>query len=122
MYSKINLGELDEREIEHLDPRLKAVGYELQPRKMRPSVWIFDAGDENNRHRQREQEELYYVIEGTASMEVDGEEFDIQAGDIVVVPPESWRQITATESCTVLAIGAPNVKDDEVLANEEESA
>lgn len=122
MYSKVNLDDLEERDVEDIEPRLKAVGYELRPGKMRPSVWIFDAGDSNNRHRQREQEELYYVIEGTGSMEVDGEEFDIQAGDIVVVPPESWRQITATESCTILAIGAPNVKDDEVLANEEESA
>lgn len=114
MPKKINLDELEPREIDGIEPRLKAVGYELRPEQMRPSVWLFEAGESNNRHRQREQEELYYVVEGRGVIEVDGEEFDIRTGDFIVVSPESWRQITATDPSTILAIGAPNVENDEI--------
>lgn len=111
---KVNLEDLEPRDLDGIEPQLKAVGHELRTEEMRPSVWLFEAGESNNRHRQRQQEELYYVVEGEGVMEVDGEEFDIRAGDFVAVPPEPWRQITATEACTILAVGAPNVKDDAV--------
>ena len=119
MYEKTSLSDLETREVEDVEPRLKAVGYELRPEKMRPSVWEFEAGESNNRHRQREQEELYYVVDGEFSMTVESEEgdretFDLGAGDVVVVPPESWRQVEAKEAGTVLVVGAPNAKDDAV--------
>jgi hypothetical protein len=50
------------------------------------------------------QEELYFVLDGTASFEVDGETFDAPPGTFVSVPPESRRK--ATGEGTVLAIGA----------------
>jgi hypothetical protein len=42
MYSRITLSDLDLRNIEEIEPGLKAIGYELQPEKMRPSVWEFE--------------------------------------------------------------------------------
>jgi hypothetical protein len=50
------------------------------------------------------QEELYIVLDGNATFEVDGETFDAPAGTYVSVPPESRRK--ATGEGTVLAIGA----------------
>jgi mannose-6-phosphate isomerase-like protein (cupin superfamily) len=50
------------------------------------------------------QEELYIVLEGTATFEVDGEAVDAPAGTLVFVRPESRRQ--ATGDGTVLAVGA----------------
>ena len=50
------------------------------------------------------QEELYFVLDGTARFEVDGQAFDAPAGTFVSVPPESRRK--ATGEGTVLAIGA----------------
>jgi len=50
------------------------------------------------------QEELYIVLDGQASFEVDGEMVDAPAGTLVFVPPESRRK--ATGSGTVLALGA----------------
>jgi mannose-6-phosphate isomerase-like protein (cupin superfamily) len=50
------------------------------------------------------QEELYIVLDGNATFEVDGETFDAPAGTFVSVPPESRRK--ATGEGTVLAIGA----------------
>jgi mannose-6-phosphate isomerase-like protein (cupin superfamily) len=50
------------------------------------------------------QEELYIVLEGTASFEVDGETIDAPAGTFVYVPPEARRK--ATGEGIVLALGA----------------
>jgi quercetin dioxygenase-like cupin family protein len=114
MYSRTTLNDLELRDLEDMEPKLKAAGYELQPEKMRPSVWEFEANDSNARHRQCEQEELYFVLDGQLEMEVDGDEFEIAAGEFVIVSPESWRQLTAREDSTVFIVGAPNVKDDAI--------
>jgi hypothetical protein len=50
------------------------------------------------------QEELYIVLDGTATFEVDGETFDAPSGTLVFVQPESRRK--ATGDATVLALGA----------------
>ena len=50
------------------------------------------------------QEELYIVLDGTASFEIDGETFDASAGTFVFVRPEAQRK--ATGDGTVLALGA----------------
>ena len=50
------------------------------------------------------QEELYIVLDGKATFEVDGETFDAPAGTFVSVRPESRRK--ATGDGTVLALGA----------------
>jgi hypothetical protein len=50
------------------------------------------------------QEELYIVVDGQATFEVDGETFDAPAGTMVFVPPEVRRK--ATGSGTVHAHGA----------------
>ena len=50
------------------------------------------------------QEELYIVLDGNATFEVDGETVDAPAGTFVFVRPESRRK--ATGDGTVLAIGA----------------
>jgi hypothetical protein len=50
------------------------------------------------------QEELYLVLDGTATFEVDGDTFDASAGTLVYVGPEARRK--ATGDGTVLAVGA----------------
>ena len=50
------------------------------------------------------QEELYIVLDGNATFEVDGETFDAPAGTFVYVRPEAQRK--ATENGTILALGA----------------
>jgi quercetin dioxygenase-like cupin family protein len=50
------------------------------------------------------QEELYIVLDGKATFEVDGEAFDAQPGSLVFVGPASRRK--ATGDGTILAVGA----------------
>ena len=50
------------------------------------------------------QEELYIVLDGNATFEIDGETVDAPAGTFVLVRPESQRK--ATGDGTVLVVGA----------------
>jgi hypothetical protein len=50
------------------------------------------------------QEELYIVLDGNATFEVDGEKVDASPGTLVFVGPESRRK--ATGDATILAVGA----------------
>src|SRR4029450_1890084 len=50
------------------------------------------------------QEELYIVLDGNATFEIDGEAVDAPEGTLVFVRPESRRK--ATGDGTVLALGA----------------
>ena len=50
------------------------------------------------------QEELYIVLDGKATFEVDGEAVDAPPGTLVFVGPESRRK--ATGDGTILAVGA----------------
>src|SRR3954452_14932340 len=49
------------------------------------------------------QEELYIVVDGKVTFEVDGEAFDAPPGTLVFVRPESRRK--ATGDGTVLVVG-----------------
>ena len=51
-----------------------------------------------------DQEELYIVLDGNATFELDGDTVDAPAGTVVFVGPKSRRK--ATGDATVLAVGA----------------
>ncbi|WP_435063981.1 cupin domain-containing protein [Halobaculum sp. EA56] len=59
-------------------------------------------------HADRDHEEVYVLVEGEATVRVDGEEVDMTAGDALRLSPDATRQIRNgdTESTVVLA-GAP---------------
>jgi len=115
MVEKVTIDALESREIEGIEPRLRAIGYHLQPEKMRSSVWDYEAGESNNRHYQNEQEEFYYVAAGRFRMEVDDDELELEEGDVITLAPEVERRLTALEDARVLVVGVPNVKDDGVV-------
>lgn len=59
-------------------------------------------------HGEQGEEEVYLLLDGNATVTVDGEEVPLEAGDALRLPPEATRQIHNgdTESTFVLA-GAP---------------
>jgi mannose-6-phosphate isomerase-like protein (cupin superfamily) len=54
------------------------------------------AGASTVRHYHRVSEEIYYIVEGSGLMELDGEERPVGVGDAVLIPPGAWHTITAT--------------------------
>ena len=54
-------------------------------------------GQATERHYHAESEEIYYVVEGSGEMELDGERCPVAVGDAVLIPPGSRHQIRANE-------------------------
>ncbi len=89
---------------------------ELGCTEMRPKVWYLSPGDAMSFHRQTEQEEFYYVLEGPGRIRIgaDGEPRDVPEGTAIRIPPETPRQIlNDTEGEHVwLVVGAPPAEND----------
>ncbi len=68
-------------------------------------------------HYHEQQEEAFYVVEGTLHVETPGKEFVVEAGEVFVAEPTSphraFNPEDATGSVRVLAVGAPAVADAE---------
>lgn len=58
-------------------------------------------------HAEDGQEEVYVLVEGAATLTVEGETFDLSAGDAVRLDPEEHRQLETDEACTFVLVGAP---------------
>ena len=118
MYRKIDTDEIEPAGLEATDADVLPVGYHLQTEKSRSNLWELDEGDEIFRHRQEEQEELYYVVEGTVEFEIgkqEPDEFVVDRDGFVSVSPEEPRKLVAREPSRVFIVGAPFAKDDGVI-------
>jgi mannose-6-phosphate isomerase-like protein (cupin superfamily) len=84
--------------------------------KLRANVYTVAEGS-MLRHLHREQEELYFVLDGTALIEVDETTFKLGERDTLVVPAGSWHRLTNIGSgpLTFLVVAAPPVQGDAEL-------
>ena len=64
-------------------------------------------GHPTQRHWHRLSEEFYFILEGTGTMEIDGETLEVAPGDAILIPPGAWHQITATQTLRFLCCCAP---------------
>jgi len=60
-------------------------------------------------HRHSDQEELFYVIEGTATFETEDGDVEMSAGEAIRFPPGEWQLGTneSDDRVVALALGAP---------------
>ena len=79
--------------------------FEAEPGEQVPLVY----------HYHEEQEELFYVLEGTLSVETPDRTYTVEAGEVFVAEPEhphrAFNDRDESEAVRLLAIGAPNVSD-----------
>ena len=64
-------------------------------------------GGSTERHYHKVSEELYYVLEGTGVMEIDGEAREVGPGDAILSPAGAWHEIRAMEAMRFLCCCAP---------------
>jgi len=58
-------------------------------------------------HSDQEQEEVYILVEGAATVEVDGESVNLRAGDALRIDPDAKRQIrNGNEESRLVLVGA----------------
>lgn len=111
----IDLAENDDIPPDHvIRPIDDALGLE----KMRVKVWHIEPGEQIGYHAHSEQEELFYVVEGTFSLKLgrSGETETVEAG------PGTWwaaeplvghgHRNVGDDTGIVLAFGAPAVEDE----------
>jgi mannose-6-phosphate isomerase-like protein (cupin superfamily) len=58
-------------------------------------------GARTTRHYHPKTEEIYYITEGVALMEIDGETRTVRPGDAIAIPPGAKHQITNTGTGTL---------------------
>jgi mannose-6-phosphate isomerase-like protein (cupin superfamily) len=81
--------------------------------EMRGNVWTLAEGS-MMKHAHRQQEELYFVLDGMAEIEADDAVFKLGERDVLAVPPGVSHQVVniGIGPLTFLVIGAPNVAGD----------
>lgn len=82
---------------------------------------IVPAGTATLPHRLHTSTELYYILKGTGTMQIDGETAPVHPGQIVLIPPGAVQHIqnTGPGDLTFLCIVSPKwLRSDESLVPE----
>jgi mannose-6-phosphate isomerase-like protein (cupin superfamily) len=66
-----------------------------------------EPGRSTERHYHRRSEEVYFLLEGAAEMELDGDRRSVGPGDAVLIPPGAWHRITAVDALRFLCCCSP---------------
>lgn len=62
-------------------------------------------GDELPWHNHKNEDELFYIIEGTLLMEVEGiESFEMETGDLYIVKKGIQHRVSSKEECKIMLI------------------
>ena len=73
-------------------------------------------GRSTQRHYHARSEELYSFLDGGGTLEVDGEEREVAAGDTVLIPPGARHRLTADEhGARFLCCCAPPYSHDDTF-------
>lgn len=74
------------------------------------NLMLLQPGQQGRIHRHQRQEEVYLVLEGVLTLVVEGEERDLERGEIARVAPEVRRQLInrGAEQAAILALGGAN--------------
>ena len=65
------------------------------------------AGRSTQRHHHKRTEEIYFILDGHGTMEVDGETRLVVPGDAILLPPGAWHIIQAETPLRFLCACAP---------------
>lgn len=103
MEESVSTTRLDRHSTERLVPLRRALGVTT----FGLNQLVLGPGQRGRIHRHHRQEEVYLVIEGTLTLVVEGEQTDLEAGELVRVPPQARRQLVnrGPEQLILLAIG-----------------
>jgi uncharacterized cupin superfamily protein len=96
---------------------------QLEAQRLGARLWRLEPGQASTRHRHREEEELYVLLEGTGRVRI-GEEDPLTLGplDAFVVAPRTIRQLfnDTEEDALWLVVGAPPSASNTLEMTEDE--
>ena len=77
-----------------------------------------EPGQATDRHHHARTEEIYFVLEGTGDLELDGQKRRVAAGDAALIPPGARHQIRAETRLRFLCCCAPPYSHDDTYLDE----
>jgi mannose-6-phosphate isomerase-like protein (cupin superfamily) len=84
--------------------------------QMRANIWRVPAGSRGRRHAERVQEEVFVVLDGTATLALGdpAERVELPAGSVAVVEPATPLQVLneSEAEATILIVGAPPISGE----------
>ncbi len=85
---------------------------------LRANVFTIAEGS-MSKHMHREQEEIYLVLDGTAMIDVDEEQFKVGEREALGVPAHAWHRVAnvGTGPLTFFVAAAPAVAGDAEIAS-----
>ena len=89
----------------------------LGVRHLRANVFTLAEGS-MSKHMHREQEEVYLVLDGTAMIDVDGEQLMVREREALAVPSGAWHRVSNVGSgpLTFYVVAAPPTEGDAEVA------
>src|SRR3954453_14055155 len=97
------------------------LGGQLEAAALGARLWRLKPGQASTRHRHRDQEELYVLLEGSGRIRVDDEPLTLSPLDSLLVEPGSVRQLfndTGADQLWLVA-GAPPEQANTLEMSEE---
>lgn len=85
---------------------------------------ILKPGCCSHKHRLRRSSEVYFILEGKGTMNMDDESAAVRSGQAIFIPPLSWQYIqnTGADDLKILCIVYPRWSKDDEEINVEEGA
>jgi quercetin dioxygenase-like cupin family protein len=85
------------------------LGKQLEASTLGARFWRLRPGEASTKHRHRQQEELYVLLEGRGRIRVDEEALELAPLDALLVEPDSVRQVFNDTDAEALwlVVGAP---------------
>ena len=75
-----------------------------------------EPGASTQRHYHADAEEIYLLVEGGGTLEVDGDAREVGPGDAILIPPGAWHVITAgSAGVRFLCCCVPAYADDDTF-------
>jgi mannose-6-phosphate isomerase-like protein (cupin superfamily) len=112
-YAIFRADELDWDEPSAGDPRRRIVRLSEAMASMRANLWRLPPDTRGRRHVERVQEEVFAVLEGTATLMLGDppERINLACGSVAIVQPGTPLQVrnASGEDTVVLIVGAPPV-------------
>jgi quercetin dioxygenase-like cupin family protein len=100
---------VDSRDVEPIAEGMRFLREPLDCEKMGVTILDADPGwtGKEHDHADEGQEEVYVLLDGSATVTVDGEDVDLTAGEALQIPAEATRQIhNGDAESTFVLVGA----------------
>lgn len=59
------------------------------------------------RHYHRDTAEVYYILEGTGKVELDGEWFDVRPGSVIHIPAGTRHRVVGEQGVKTIVVATP---------------